>query len=71
MKDADLSEYGCGFYPGFLTAYPKKLSSEKNAPWNYITRLTKNNPNGNMRMGYRVLTIWKGDWYKYCRRICN
>ena len=57
-KDTDLSEYGYGFYARFLTAYPTRLLSGKDAAWYFISRLTKNSPNGNTGMGDRVLAIW-------------
>ena len=59
-KDADLTEYGYGFYARFLTAYPTRLLSGKDAAWYFVSRLTKNTPNGNAGMGDRVLAIWQG-----------
>ena len=58
-----MTEYGYGFYARFLTAYPTRLLSGKDAAWYFIARLTKNSPNGNMGMGDRVLAIWQGAGY--------
>jgi hypothetical protein len=35
----------------------------KNAPWYIVSRLTKNNPNGDIGLGDRTLGIWQGQGY--------
>lgn len=42
----------------FLTLYPKRMVSGKNAPWYFVARLTKNKPYGDIGFGDRVLAIW-------------
>ena len=42
----------------FLTAYPIRLISGKNAPWYFVVRLTVNINYDNTRMGDRALAIW-------------
>lgn len=32
----------------------------KKAPWYFVSRLTRNNPNKNVGMGDRTLAIWLG-----------
>ncbi len=32
----------------------------KNAPWYFVSRLTRNDPYGNIELGDRVLAIWLG-----------
>jgi hypothetical protein len=54
----DLVEYGYGFWLRFLTTYPKRLISGKNAPWYFVARLTKHKEYDNVRMGDRQLAIW-------------
>lgn len=49
----DLQEYGYGFWARFLTAYPQRLLSGKNAPWYFVARLTKNEKYDNVGMGDR------------------
>lgn len=54
----DPSEYGYGFWMRFLTRYPAPLYSGKNAPWYFVSRMTKNNPYKNVELGDRVLAIF-------------
>jgi hypothetical protein len=42
----------------FLTRYPTALLSGKSAPFYFVSRLTSNNPNGDLGMGDRVLGVW-------------
>lgn len=42
----------------FLTAYPVKLTSGKNAPWYFIARLANKENYGNAGFGDRTLAIW-------------
>jgi hypothetical protein len=56
----DLVEYGYGFWARFLTAYPDRLLSGKNAAWYFIARLTVNKNFDNVRMGDRTLAMWQG-----------
>lgn len=51
-------EYGYGFWMRFLTTYPKRLTSGKNAPWYFVARLTKNVPVKDGTIGDRMLAIW-------------
>lgn len=53
-----LKEYGYGFYARFLTTYPSRLLNGKNAPWYFVSRLTKNLPVSDGKMGDRMLAIW-------------
>jgi len=59
----DLQEYGYGFWVRFMTTYPSRLPNGKNAPWYFLSRLTKNNPYNNVDMGDRLLAIWQGTSY--------
>lgn len=54
----DPSEYGYGFWMRFLTDYPRRLISGKNAPWYFLSRLTRNIPHQDIGMGDRTLAIW-------------
>lgn len=54
----DVNEYGYGFWFRFLTMYPVKLMSGKNAPWYFLARLTSNIPHADIGMGDRILAIW-------------
>jgi hypothetical protein len=54
----DLKEYGYGFWLRFLTTYPNRLPSGKNAAWYFVARLTKHKEYDNVRMGDRQLAIW-------------
>lgn len=56
--DANLSEYGYGFWARFLTAYPVRLFQGKNAPWYFMARMTSNKNYGNIGMNDRLLAIW-------------
>ena len=38
----NLVEYGYGFWLRFLTIYPERLTSGKNAPMYFVSRLTTN-----------------------------
>jgi hypothetical protein len=51
-------EYGYGFWMRFLTAYPKRLISGKNAAWYFLSRLTYNEKYADAGMGDRTLAIW-------------
>ena len=42
----------------FLTTYPKRLISGKNAPWYFLSRLTYNEKYQDIAMGDRTLAIW-------------
>lgn len=55
---SDVSEYGYGFWLKFMTRHPAPLVSGKNAPWYFVSRLTRNNPYRNAEMGDRVLAIF-------------
>jgi len=57
-SEANLSEYGYGFWARYLTAYPVRMISGKNAPWYFVSRMTSNKNYGNAAMGDRVLAIW-------------
>jgi len=54
----------------YLTHYPVRMWSGKNAPWYFLARLTFNNPFGDAGMGDRVLAIWQGAGY-YHFTSCN
>jgi hypothetical protein len=54
----DRDEYGYGYWLRFLTAYPKRLVSGKNADWYFVSRLTINNPHQDVGFGDRLLAIW-------------
>jgi hypothetical protein len=54
----------------FLTTYPTRLWAGKNAPWYFLARLTKNNPNDDIGFGDRVLAMWQGAGY-YHFTTCN
>jgi hypothetical protein len=54
----DVSEYGYGFWMRFLTRYPVALMAGKRAPWYFVSRLTTNNPYGNIEFGDRTLAVW-------------
>ncbi|CAD8140693.1 unnamed protein product [Paramecium octaurelia] len=56
-------EYGYGFWMRFLTAYPKRLISGKNAPWYFLSRLTYNEKYQDIAMGDRTLAIWQGQGF--------
>jgi hypothetical protein len=43
LKDPPM-QYGYGFWMRYLTDYPKRLVSGKNAPWYFLARLTRNIP---------------------------
>lgn len=47
----------------FLTCYPQRLTSGKNAPWYFLARLTRNNPHQDIGLGDRLLAIWQGSGY--------
>ena len=47
----------------FLTLYPKELIKGKDAPWYFISRLTRNKNYENMKLGDRVLALWQGAGY--------
>ena len=53
-----MNEYGYGFYLRFLTQYPKRLLSGKNAPWYIVARMTKNKDPADIGLGDRTLAIW-------------
>jgi hypothetical protein len=54
----NLLEYGYGFWLRYLTTYPTRQWSGKNAPFYFVSRLTSNNPNGDKDFGDRILAIW-------------
>ena len=56
----DVKEYGYGFWLRFLTRHPVPLLNGKNAPWYFVSRLTRNHPYDNVNMGDRTLAIWLG-----------
>jgi len=47
----------------YLTDYPKRLVSGKNAPWYFLARLTRNIPHQDAALGDRMLANWQGDGY--------
>ncbi|CAD8058815.1 unnamed protein product [Paramecium sonneborni] len=59
----DYEEYGYGFWMRYLTLYPKELIKGKEAPWYFISRLSRNKNYENMKMSDRVLAIWQGAGY--------
>jgi hypothetical protein len=61
VNQADLKvarDYGYGYWMRFLTRYPTPMISGKIQPWYFISRLTRNNPYGNVEIGDRVLCLW-------------
>jgi hypothetical protein len=56
----NVREYAYGFWMRFLTNYPEPLLSGKNAPWYFVSRLTRNNPYKDVEQGDRTLGIWQG-----------
>ena len=54
----DASEYGYGFWMRYLTRYPVVLTNGKTDPWYFISRLTMNDPYGNIGFGDRMLGVW-------------
>lgn len=53
-----ITEYGYGFWFRFLTHYPARLWSGKNAAWYFLARLTFNVPVTDAAFGDRVLAVW-------------
>ena len=53
-----IREYGYGFWMRFMTAYPTRLWSGKNAPWYFLARLTVNPKNGDVGFGDRLLAMF-------------
>jgi hypothetical protein len=43
-----------------MTRYPVPMLNGKNAPWYFVSRLTRNNPYKDVEMGDRTLAIWLG-----------
>jgi hypothetical protein len=42
----------------YLSAYPARMWSGKNAAWYFVARLTVNNPFADVGFGDRILAIW-------------
>ncbi len=59
-KLKDVKEYGYGFWLRFLSRHPVPLLPGKNAPWYFVSRLTRNLPYDNINMGDRTLAVWLG-----------
>jgi hypothetical protein len=55
---SDVSEYGYGYWLRFLTRYPVPMWKGKAAPWYFVSRLTQNNPYGNVNFGDRTLAVF-------------
>ncbi len=65
-----VNEYGYGFWMRFLTTYPKRLVSGKNAPWYFVARLTRNVELDDLQFGDRLLAIFQGvNFYHFT--TCN
>ena len=44
----------------FLTRHPVPMLEGKNQPWYFVSRLTRNDPYGNVGLGDRLLCLWLG-----------
>lgn len=53
-----LNEYGYGFWYRYLTHYPERLWSGKNAPWYFVSRLSMNEKPGDVAFGDRLLSLF-------------
>ena len=49
---------GYGFWFRYLTHYPARLWSGKNAPWYFLARLTFNVQVTDATFGDRILAVW-------------
>lgn len=58
---SDVSEYGYGFWMRYMSRYPVALYHGRNGPWQFVSRLTSNNPYGDLNFGDRTLAIFMGE----------
>ncbi|CAD8155184.1 unnamed protein product [Paramecium octaurelia] len=58
-KLKDVNEYGFGFWMRFLTLYPEQLQSGLTDQSYFVAKLTKNQQDGDDKIGDRLLTIFQ------------
>lgn len=70
---SNIQEYGYGFWLRYLTTYPTRQWSGKNAPSYFVARLTSNNPYGDTDFGDRILAIFQAPsgYAHYANHIAN
>jgi hypothetical protein len=56
----DSRDYGYGYWMRFMTRHPAPMISGKKEAWYFVSRLTRNDPYGDIALGDRLLCLWLG-----------
>jgi hypothetical protein len=57
-SQADMNEYGYGYFFRYLTHYPGRMWTGKDQAWYFMSRLANSNVYGDLGFGDRILAVF-------------